>query len=75
MNTIELLKSVLPHKQVDAAKLLKVTQPAIHKWLTGKSRPSPRMAVAIEQATGGRVTRYELLPEIFGPRPSDQQAA
>jgi len=70
MNIIELLKNSLPAKQADAAKLVNVSQPCIHKWITGKSRPSPKTAVAIERATGGKVTRYQLCPDVFGPGPA-----
>lgn len=34
----------------------------------------PGRCVAIEQATAGKVTRYELRPDVFGPAPSDQAA-
>lgn len=40
-------------------------------------RPSALMARAIETATDGVVTRYELRPDVFGPAPDerDQKAA
>jgi DNA-binding transcriptional regulator YdaS (Cro superfamily) len=75
MTLIELLQSVLPRRQAEAAKLIEVSQPCIHKWMTGKTRPSPKTAVAIEQATGGKVTRYQLRPDVFGPAPSSSDQA
>lgn len=75
MTIIELLQNALPAKQADAAKLVNVSQPCIHKWMTGKSQPSPKTAVAIERATGGKVTRYDLRPDVFGPAPDEQDRA
>ena len=70
MNIIDLLKDALPPTQVEAARLLNVTQPAIHKWMSGKSLPSAKTAIAIERATNGKVTRYQLRPDIFeSPQP------
>lgn len=73
MNIIELLRQALPANQEEAAKLINVSQPCIHKWMSGKSRPSPKTAVAIETATGKRVTRYQLCPDVFGPDPATAQ--
>lgn len=42
-----------------------VTQAAIHKWSSGKSVPNPRIALKIEKATQGKVTRFELIPEFY----------
>ena len=77
MTTIDLLKNALPPTQKEAAKLLNMSQPGIHKWLSGKCQPSPKAAVAIERATQGKVTRYELRPDVFGPAPDapDQRTA
>ncbi len=67
MNIAQLLKTAFPGAtQLDIAREINVTQPAIHKWLTGKAKISPLNAIAIEQASKGRVTRYELCPNIFG---------
>lgn len=75
MTIIEMLRSALPSNQAEAAKLIQVSQPCIHKWMTGKSQPSPKTAVAIERATNGKLTRYDLRPDVFGPAPDHQQAA
>jgi len=47
------------------AKEVGVSQPAIHKWLHGSNLVSPRFVLLIEQATEGKVTRYELRPDIY----------
>jgi DNA-binding transcriptional regulator YdaS (Cro superfamily) len=75
MTIIELLREALPAKQAEAAKMINVSQPCIHKWMTGKSQPSPKTAVTIERATGGKVTRYDLRPDVFGAAPDHPQAA
>lgn len=72
---IEILKKALPPTQKEAAALLHLSQPAIHKWLTGKGQPSPMTAVVIERATNGAVTRYELRPDVFGPAPAPTDQA
>lgn len=46
------------------AEACAVTQPAVSNWLHRGSVP-PRQAVNIEYATGGKVTREELCPELF----------
>jgi len=73
MTIVELLKTFLPSNQAEAAKLINVSQPAIHKWMTGKCRPSPKNAVVIERATEGQVTRYQLRPDVFGAAPDTHQ--
>lgn len=46
-----------------------VSYQAIQKWIRKKRVPAER-ARAIESATQGRVTRYQLRPDIFGSAPS-----
>ena len=47
--------------QVALAKACGVSQPAIHKWISG-GVISPENAAAIERATEGRVSRRDLRP-------------
>jgi DNA-binding transcriptional regulator YdaS (Cro superfamily) len=48
------------------AKKINVKTPTVCQWLS-KKRPVPSgRCLAIEQAVDGRVTRYELCPEVFG---------
>lgn len=47
------------------AELAGCSQPAINK-AKHRGTTSAALAVAIEQAVGGQVTRAELCPEIFG---------
>jgi DNA-binding transcriptional regulator YdaS (Cro superfamily) len=53
---------------------LNIKSPSISGWRQSGKVPVERCA-AIEAATGGRVTRNELRPDVFGPlppRPADQ---
>ncbi len=50
-----------------------VTPEAVTNW---QRRGVPAKAVIpIEEVTGGRVTRHDLRPDIFGPAPSEDEAA
>ena len=69
ISVIELLKSIFPPSQAEAAQQVKVSQPAIHKWLSGKCLPSAKNAVAIERAFPGLVTRQQIRPDIFDESP------
>lgn len=48
------------------AAVLGIRSASISGWRERKRVPAER-CVAIEQATGGQVTRYELRPDVFGP--------
>lgn len=41
----------------------------------GHKQASAKLAGRIERATFGKVSRHELRPDIFGPAPTDRQAA
>lgn len=41
----------------------------------GHKKAGPKLAGAIERATSGAVTRYELRPDIFGLAPKSEEAA
>lgn len=51
--------------QTALAKILGITTQAISQW----KRVPPAHVLAIETATGGRVTRHEMRPDVFGPEP------
>lgn len=50
------------------AKALGVSYQAVQKWR--RQQPPPERCLAIEAATAGAVTRYELRPDVFGAAPS-----
>jgi DNA-binding transcriptional regulator YdaS (Cro superfamily) len=53
--------------QAEFAALLGVTQGLVWQWLNGRTVVTAERALAIEQCTGGEVTRAELRPDLFGP--------
>lgn len=60
-----------PPKQVSLARACHVFPQAVTRWVrTGKIPAS--YCIAIERATNGAVTRYELREDVFGPDPSKQ---
>lgn len=48
------------------ARLLGKKQGHVWHWLHQVQRLSPEIAIAIERATEGKVSRGELRPDIFG---------
>ena len=56
--------------QAKLAATIGRTQPDISKWLHRDKQGVPaEVCIAIERATRGRVTRYELRPDVFGEAP------
>lgn len=51
------------------AALLGKQQGHVGKWLHRDRKVPAEMCIAIERATGGKVTRYELRPDVFGDPP------
>ena len=58
------------------AKALDISQPAIHRWRARGKPPADRV-IYLERASDGKVSRYELRPDVFGPAPDapDNRAA
>jgi transcriptional regulator with XRE-family HTH domain len=52
--------------QSKLATSLGVSQGLVHQWASGKTRITAERAIAIEAATDGLVTKYDLRPDIFG---------
>lgn len=46
------------------------SQGQVTQWVTGRRPVPPKQCIPIELATGGRVTRYELRPDVFGGPPA-----
>lgn len=62
-------------KQKGLADKVGVTQGMVSGWLHGRYPISWVHAKAIEEATNGSVTRYQLRPDIFGKPPGEEAAA
>lgn len=64
--TIESVIEMLGGTQKSAAEAIGVSQPSVMRWLHGRCGPDARAAIQIEKVTGGKVTRAQLRPDIFG---------
>jgi len=53
--------------QAALAKAIGISPQAVHKWLTNGKPPAERV-LQIEKAVKGKVSRYELRPDVFGSR-------
>lgn len=49
-------------------------QGQIGNWLHRDKKVPAEVCVAIERATAGAVTRYDLRPDVFGPPPKQEAA-
>lgn len=65
---------LVPGGQSGLARCIGVKQGHVWYWLNRRSGQAPAdVCRLIEAATGGRVTRYELRPDVFGPAPGNAQ--
>lgn len=46
-------------------KLIGVSQPSIHCWISGEFIISGEYAIPVEKATDGKVTRHQLRPDLY----------
>ncbi|MGH8653633.1 MAG: transcriptional regulator [Gammaproteobacteria bacterium] len=54
--------------QAALARSLGIRPQAVQQWTVTGCVP-PKRCRAVEDATGGKVTRYALRPDVFGARP------
>ena len=52
--------------EADTARALKVSRQAVNNWIRGVHGINPKLAIPIEKATNGKVTRFQVAPEVFG---------
>lgn len=72
-NPLEVAIRTLGSQQA-LADALGIKSPSITEWRTRERIPAER-CIAIETATGGAVTRYDLRPDLFGSPAPKQDAA
>lgn len=60
--------------QSELARRIGCSQVFVHHMLRGQRAIPARFCVAIEAASGGVVTRYELRPDVFGEAPGSAAA-
>lgn len=59
--------------QAELGRRIGRSQQNVAYWLKANKVPA-EVAIAIEDAVAGEVSRHELRPDIFGPAPSEQGA-
>lgn len=62
MNLSDYLKTT---RQADFAERLGVTQGAVSHWINGRVRVPAERVLDIERATGGKVSRHDLRPDLY----------
>lgn len=64
---LQKIRKAIDGNNADIARLLGISAAAVSRW--GGIVP-PDRAIEIERKTDGKVTRYELRPDYFGPPPA-----
>ena len=57
--------------QTNLAKLLKTSQARVWNWIHRDNKVPAEEAVSIERVTKGKVTRFEIRPDVFGEPPKN----
>lgn len=70
--SLEKARKAAGGRKADIASLLGISPAAVTRW--GDVVPVNR-AIELEQKTGGKVTRYDLRPDIFGEPPRRKRRA
>jgi len=65
MTLSDYFKSDIRGAKAEMAEHLRITPTWLSLIISGKRQASPVLALALENATGGLVTRQELRPDIF----------
>lgn len=65
MTLTEYFKTDIRGSKAEMAEFLGITPTWISLLISGRRKASPVLALALEKATGGLVTRQELRPDIF----------
>lgn len=72
MNLRDWIRATSPKVRAEiCAQQLHTTPDYLWQIAGGHSRPSARLANAIERATNGAVKREDLRPDVFGPAPDE----
>jgi DNA-binding transcriptional regulator YdaS (Cro superfamily) len=66
MKTLPALESI---NGTELARALGVSKQAVSHWRTGRYRVPAEYCRAIEKHTEGKVTVYDLRPDVFGDHP------
>lgn len=74
MNTALLQAIQFLGSQAALARCLGIRAQAVQQWAATGRVPAER-CLAIERATEGKVSRYDLRPDVFGPAPAFKAAS
>jgi DNA-binding transcriptional regulator YdaS (Cro superfamily) len=61
--------------QASLARAINVPPALVWQWVNGRRPVAAKHCIGIEDATAGAVTRYDLRPDVFGPKPPQQDQA
>ena len=68
MDTIQKAIKMLGGTQIKFAEAVGISQGLVSQLVNGEKRPGWKTAIKIEKATGGKISREELRPDIFSDR-------
>lgn len=71
MDALKAALDTFPGGQKALAKAIGTTPQFVWQWAKGRRPIPPRFAIAIEDATKGAVTRYQISPQVFGTKPAE----
>lgn len=55
----------------ELSQFLKIPQKTIYYWFSENGKVPAHNCIAIEEFTGGELTRYGLRPDVFGTKPAN----
>jgi DNA-binding transcriptional regulator YdaS (Cro superfamily) len=66
MSNLRDLRKRIGLKATELAKMVGTSKANISRWESGTRRLTAEIAVLIDEKTGGRISRHDLRPDIFG---------
>jgi len=59
----------------ELARQLNVSKSTVSSWRHGRFRVPPERCIPLERLSGGKIKRYDIRPDIFGPAPATSTEA
>jgi DNA-binding transcriptional regulator YdaS (Cro superfamily) len=66
MSNLRDLRKRIGLKATELAEMVGTSKANISRWESGTRRLTAEIAVLIDEKTGGRISRHDLRPDIFG---------
>jgi len=74
MNSLrDYMRTLPPEGKIDFARRAGTTLGYLKKCISAQLSFGPKLALRLEAASGGVVSRHALRPDIFGPEPAGQK--